>query len=172
MDVIAPSLIETLILVSLAIVIACVVAALGGFVRYTTRLPGNTIAVFWLMRMGIFVGIPFSIIGMISGYMTGSSRVGAISAIVSASLTFIGGVAAYLFTKGGKAAVMASFAVLNFAILMLIGVLIGAHERVRTEEITNSLDYQKKEIDKEFLLRRYRRGLGMDDAPKKEKKDD
>ena len=172
MDVIAPSLIETMILVSLAMVIACFIAALGGFVRYTTRLPGNTIAVFWLMRMGMFVGVPFSIVGMISGYMTGSSRVGAISAIVSASLTFIGGVAAYLFTKGGKSAVMASFAVLNFAILMLVGVLIGARERVRTEQIQSSYEYQEAEINKEFRLRQYRRGLGMDDAPKKEKKDD
>jgi hypothetical protein len=41
MNNIAPSLLETLDLV-LAIVVACFVAAVGGLIRYTTRLPGNT----------------------------------------------------------------------------------------------------------------------------------
>jgi hypothetical protein len=45
MNNIAPSLLETLDLVSLAIVVACFVAAVGGLIRYTTRLPGNTVKV-------------------------------------------------------------------------------------------------------------------------------
>src|ERR1700676_4967703 len=99
MNNVHPSLLEALDLVSLAIVIACFVAAIGGLIRYTTRLPGNTVKVYWLMKLGIFVGVPFAIVGMISGYMTGSSRVSAISYVVPAALTLIGAVTAYLFTK-------------------------------------------------------------------------
>ena len=100
MNNIAPSLLETLDLVSLAIVVACFVAAVGGLIRYTTRLPGNTVKVYWLMKLGIFVGVPFGIVGMVSGYMTGSSRVGAISNLVPAALTLIGAVAALPFHEG------------------------------------------------------------------------
>jgi hypothetical protein len=169
MKIIAPTLLETLVLVSLAIVIACFVAAVGGFVRYATRAPGSLVGVYWLMKLGIFVGVPFSIVGMISGYMMGSSRESAISAIVPAGLTLIGGMAVYLFTKGGKTSVLAAFAVINFSVLMLVGVLIGARERVQTEQIQNSYEYRENEIHKEYLLQLYRRGLGLEEQPKAKK---
>lgn len=169
MQVIGPSLIETMIVVSLAIVIASFIAALGGFIRYATRAPGSTISVLWLMRLGLFVGVPFSIVGMINGYMTGSSRVSAISNLVPAALTLVGGIAVYVFTKGGKPSVMAAFAVINFSILTLVGTLIGGYERLQTEQVQNSLAYQQNEIDKEFLIRRYRRGLGLEEVPQAKK---
>jgi hypothetical protein len=162
MNVFGPSLLEALILISLSVVLACLVAALGGFIRYATRLPSSKVPVYWLMKLGIFIGIPFNIIGMVSGYMTGSSRVGAISALVPACLTLIGGVAVYLLSKGGKTGLLAAFAVVNFSTAILIGVLIGARERLQTEQIENSYDYKENEINKEFLLKRYRRGLGLE----------
>jgi len=119
------SILEAFVLASVSIVVACFVSAMGGIIRYTTRPPGSKISVFWLMRLGIFAGVPFSIIGMTSGYMTGMSRVGAISALVPAGLTLMGGVAAFLLGKGGRSAVLAAFAVINFAIMTLIGALIG-----------------------------------------------
>ena len=169
MNNIAPSLLETLDLVSLAIVVACFVAAVGGLIRYTTRLPGNTVKVYWLMKLGIFVGVPFGIVGIVSGYMTGSSRVGAISNLVPAALTLIGAVAAYLFTKGGKSAIMSAFAVVNFSILMLIGVLIGGYERLQNERIESSLEEQENELYKELLLQHERHGLGLDDVTRHKK---
>jgi hypothetical protein len=96
------SLLETLVLVSLAVVVACFLAAIGGLIRYMTRPPGSMVSVAWLMKLGIFTGIPFSIIGMVSGYLTGLSRVGAVSALVPAGLTLVGGVAVYLFGRGGQ----------------------------------------------------------------------
>jgi hypothetical protein len=172
MGVIGTSLLDTLIIVSIAIVVACFVAALGGFVRYATRLPGNTTAVYWLMKLGMFVGVPFGIVGMISGYLTGSSRVSAISAIVPAALTLVGGVAVYLFTKGGKSAVMAAFAVVNFSVMILIGVSIGARHRVQAEDYEKSYDYRVRDLETEFRLQQYRHGLGLDTAPKTKKEQD
>jgi hypothetical protein len=162
MQIIGPSLLQTLILVSLAVVTACFIAAVGGFIRYTTRAPGASVRVYWLTRMGIFVGVPFSIVGIVSGYMTGSARVSAISNLVPAAITLIGAVVAYLFTKGGKSAVMSAFAVINFSILILVGVLIGGYERQQSEQIENSLEYKENELLKEFTLERQRRALQME----------
>jgi predicted tellurium resistance membrane protein TerC len=117
------------------------------------------------MKLGIFVGVPFGIVGMVSGYMTGSSRVGAISNLVPAALTLIGAVAAYLFTKGGKSAIMSAFAVVNFSILMLI----GGYERLQNERIESSLEYQENELYKELLLQHERHALGLDDVTRHKK---
>jgi apolipoprotein N-acyltransferase len=157
------SLIDTLILVCLSIVAACFFAALGGLIRHVTRNPSGVASVVWLMRLGIFVGIPFSIIGMTSGYLTGLSRVGAISGLVPASLALLGGVAAYLFGKGGKSAVMAAFAVVNFSVMTLLGGLIGGRERVETEQAQQSLDYKMDQIKQEFVIKQFRHGLGLDE---------
>jgi hypothetical protein len=95
----ALGLLEALILICVATVVACFFAAIGGLIRHMTRPPRNAVSVLWLIRLGIFIGVPFSILGMTSGYLTGLSRVGAISALVPAGLTLVGGVAAYLFGK-------------------------------------------------------------------------
>jgi hypothetical protein len=160
----ALSLLEVVVLAGLAIVIACFVAGIGGMIRYTTRPPGTRISVYWLMRLGMFAGIPFGIIGMTSGYMTGISRVGAVSAMVPAGLTLVGGVGVYLFGKGGKAAVLAAFAVINFAIMTLTGALIGGYERLESEQVQHSFESAKEEVNKEFLLRQYRHSLGLEDC--------
>jgi hypothetical protein len=155
-------LLETLVLIGLSTVIACFFAAIGGLIRYTTRPAGSTVSVYWLVKLGIFAGIPFSIIGATSGYLAGLSRVGAISALVPAGLTLVGGVAVYLFGKGGKSAVLAGFAVINLSVMMMVGALIGGRERVQTEEAHNSLDFKMRQIKEEFVLQRFRRGLGLE----------
>lgn len=157
-------LLETWILISVAIVFACFFAGIGGLIRYTTRSPGSMVSVSWLIRVGIFTGIPFSIIGMTSGYLTGLSRVGAISALVPAGLTLVGGVAVYLFGKGGKPALLAAFAVVDFSVLMMVGTLIGGRERVATEQAENSYERKLKEIQLEFALHRARQSLGLPPA--------
>jgi len=169
MENIGLALIEMLILSSLAIVIACFLAGIGGIVRYTTRTVGKGVSVFWLIRLGIFTGIPFGIIGISSGYMTGLSRVGAISALVPAGLTLVGAVAAYLFGKGGKPAILASFAVINFSIMTVVGSLIGGRERVETEQAETSLDHRINQIKEEAILQNYRKSLGLLPLDKAEK---
>jgi hypothetical protein len=162
MENIGLSLVETLILVSLATVVSCFFAAVGGLVRYATRASGSMVSVHWLIRLGIFTGIPFGIIGLTSGYLTGLSRVGAVSALVPAGLTLVGGVGAFLFGKGGRTAVVAAFAIINFASMTMIGTLIGGRERVETEQAESSLQYKLDKVKEEFLIQRYRRSLGLE----------
>jgi uncharacterized membrane protein len=156
------AVLEAAVLVFLAVVIACFFAAIGGLVRYLTRPPGSTVNASWLMNLGIFAGVPFGIIGMTNGYLTALSRVSAISALVPAALTLVSAVAVYLVGKGGKTALLASFAVINFSTMMIVGGLIGGRERVETEQAINSLAAKYKQSDDELALRQYRYRLGLD----------
>jgi hypothetical protein len=154
-------LLEALVLFSVSISVACLIAALGGFVRYTTRNTEVDTGVSWLIRLGIFIGVPFSIMGMTSGYLTGLSRVGAVSSLVPAGLTLLGGIAAYLFNKGPRSGLLATFAVINFSTMSMVGGLIGGRERVQTEQAESSLDAKRDKVRIEFLVERYRHSLGL-----------
>jgi hypothetical protein len=117
----------------------------------------------------VWSGVPFGIIGVTSGYLTGLSRVGAVSALVPAALTLVGGVAVYLFGKGGKPALLAAFAVVDFSVLMLVGTLIGARERDVTE---NSLDDKIFKLKQEFVIHQYRQSWGLLEKPPKKDVDE
>jgi hypothetical protein len=153
--------VDVFILVSLAIVVASFLAAIGGLIRYATRPDGTTVSVIWLIKLGVFTGIPFGIIGVSSGYLTGLSRVGAISSLVPAGLTLLGAVATYLFGKGGKAAVLAAFAIVNFSVMTMVGTLIGGREREQAARIVNSYEYKRARIIEEGLLAKVRRSWGL-----------
>jgi hypothetical protein len=158
------SLIEALILLSLATTVASLFAAIGGLIRYTTRAPGSAVSVFWLVRVGVFAGVPFGIVGVTSGYLTGLSRVSAVSALVPAALTLVGGVAVYLLGKGGKPALLAAFAAVDFSVLMLIGALIGARER---DDPNGLLDAEILKLKRELVIEQYRNSWSLPEKPSK-----
>jgi hypothetical protein len=110
--------------------------------------------------------------GMTSGYLTGLSRVGAVSTLVPAGLTLLGGIAAYLFGKGPRSGLLATFAVINFSTMSMVGGLIGGRERVETELFENSLDAQLDKVRTEFLVERYRHSLGLPPSSPKSSKVD
>ena len=119
------AVLEVSLLCGLSIIVVLFFAVLAGLFRWIARRKHAL----WLMQQGIFAGLPFAIIGMTAGYMTASSRIGAIGALVPAALTLVGGVGVFLLTKGGKGAVFSAFAVINFAAMMLLGAEIGGRER-------------------------------------------
>ena len=43
----------------------------------------------------------------------------------------------------------ASFAVINFSLMILVGALIGGRERVQTEQFEKSVEYEEQKINKE-----------------------
>jgi hypothetical protein len=116
---------------------------------------------------GFLVGISLGFTGMIAGFLTGSSRAPAVSALVPAILTFIGLLIVYLIGKGGLRSTIAGFVVFIFSANLLIGIVLGSASRDRHEEYLESLTVQKLKADQEFGIRQYRRVLGLPlDAPK------
>jgi hypothetical protein len=114
-----------------------------------------------IVLSGFLVGFPLGVTGMISGFLTGSSRSPAVSALVPAILTFIGLIVVYMLGKGRLRAIIASFAVFIFALNLLVGTVLGSASRDRREEIISSADVQKLRADQEFAIRLYRKGLGL-----------
>ena len=114
------------------------------------------------VRLAWLSGVPFAIVGIAAGYMTGLSRESAVGALIPAALTIIGGLGIYLYGKSKRAAILATFTILNFTILLLIGILFGAGQRSESERIRESVDYQKKLIESEFILKQYKKGLGLE----------
>lgn len=104
---------------------------------------------------------PFSTIGIISGFLTGLSRNAAVTALIPAVLTFVGAVVAFQVVKSKSATVTASLATIFFSFFLLFGSLLGAAEREVYEARKGSLDQQLREVEIEFEVERYRKGLGL-----------
>lgn len=110
---------------------------------------------------GILGGLPLGFTGMIAGFLTGSSRSPAVSALVPAILTFVGLVVVYVIGKGRVRAVIVDFTIFAFSINLLVGTVLGTASRDRYDEQLASIDVQEAKADREFKVRLYCKGLGL-----------
>lgn len=110
---------------------------------------------------GLMAGLPLGFTGMVSGFLTGSSRSPAVSALVPAILTFIGLIVVYMLGKGHLRAAIAGFAVFIFSVNLLIGTVLGSASRDRHEEEVASARVRELKADQEFKVRLYCKGLGL-----------
>jgi hypothetical protein len=114
-----------------------------------------------IIRKAFSAGLPLGITGMVAGFLTGSSRSPAVSALVPAILTFIGLVIVYMIGKGHLRAAMSGFAVFLFTVQLLIGTVLGSASRDRREEALASAQVRESQADQEFKFRLYCKGLGL-----------
>jgi hypothetical protein len=120
-----------------------------------------------ILQAGFQSGWPFGFIGIVAGFLTGSSRSPAVSALVPAVLTFLGLIVVYLMGKSRLRAIIAGFAVFIFSVDLLVGVFLGSASRDRHEEFVGSVAFQRLKAEQEFAIRRYRGALGLPmDVPK------
>jgi hypothetical protein len=122
-----------------------------------------------IIGTGLLSGISLGFAGIVAGFLTGSSRAPAVSALVPAVLTFVGLVVVYLIGKSVLRSTLAGFIVFVFSANLLVGTVIGSASRDRHEEYVQSPQFLKLKADQEFAVRQYRRALGLPlDAPKKD----
>jgi hypothetical protein len=114
-----------------------------------------------LTLSGFQAGLPLGFVGMVAGFLTGSSREPAVSAIVPAILTFIGLVVVYMIGKSNLRSIIVGFAVFVFSVDLLVGSVLGSASRNRYDELLTSIEFQKRKADQEFAIRLYRRALGL-----------
>lgn len=110
---------------------------------------------------GLFSGLPLGITGIVAGFLTGSSRSPAVSALVPAILTFTGLIVAYMIGKGRARGSIAGFAALVFSAEIMVGTVLGSASRDRHEAELNSVEVRELGADQEFATRMYCRGLGL-----------
>jgi len=104
---------------------------------------------------------------MAAGFLTGSSRVPAVAAVVPAILTFVGLTVVYLMGKGKLRALLAGMIVLLFSINLLLGTLLGTVSRDRQEQLETSVAVSEARAEKELAIRKYRSALGLPAVPPK-----
>jgi hypothetical protein len=104
---------------------------------------------------------PFSTIGIISGFLTGLSRTPAVSALIPAVLTFVGAIVAFQIAKTRAAAMVAALVTICFSVFLLLGSLLGSAEREISDARKNSLAQQFQDVEWEFAVEQYRKGLTL-----------
>lgn len=114
-----------------------------------------------MLRAGLFAAYPISFTGVISGFLTASSRAPAVAALLPAVMTFVGLLLVYMIGKGRIRAVVAGFAAFVFSLSLMIGVVTGGASRDRYDELTQSAAVRKRAADQELELRLYCVSLGM-----------
>jgi hypothetical protein len=161
-------LIESFWLTGFLLLVSLLIFALAyGAVRGLRKSSNTTARGQKLILAGFLGGLPLGFIGIVAGFLTGSSRSPAIAALVPAILTFLGLIMVYLIGKGRLRAIIAGFAVSVFSADLLVGTVLGSASRDRHEEFLASVRFQKLKADQEFAIRRYRGALGLPlDAPK------
>lgn len=114
---------------------------------------------------GVWGGLPLGFTGIAAGFLTGSSRAPAVTALVPAILTFVGLSVVYLLGHGNFRALLAGIIVLMFSFNLLLGTFLGGVSRERFDQLSLSLAALEISAEKEFALRRYRTGLGLPADP-------
>lgn len=103
----------------------------------------------------------FSMLGIVTGYLTGLSRQPAVSAVLPAVLSLFGGLAVYLIGTDQSKRLAVSLAVLAFATSLVLATSWGAAIRGAGEkyEISEAYLKQRAFIEKEVVD--FRRELGL-----------
>lgn len=108
-----------------------------------------------------FVFAAFSMLGMVTGYLSGFSREPALGAVLPAVLSLMGGLVVFLIGKNIESRVIVSASMLLFALTLLTGAEWGADMRDKSENYKNGEDYLKQRAFIESTVNEYRRNLDL-----------
>jgi hypothetical protein len=109
----------------------------------------------------IFVVLPMGFTGIVAGFLTGFSRVPAVSALVPAILTFVGLAVVYMMDKSRASAIIAGCAVFLFTGNLLVGTVLGSDDRAKYEAFIAGASFRDSLADQEFLVRRHCFAIGL-----------
>ena len=162
-DVISYGVLKTVTLIGLAIPFSIGVATLAAFVMTIVASAPSMVRFSFLALRFCLASASLGIIGVVAGFLTGVSRVPAVAALIPGLLTFLGGFCVYLFASGRKTVDIATSAVsiVCFGAMLTFGAITGSLERELYEIRQSSAEKRIRDVDIEFQVRQYRKGLGL-----------
>lgn len=107
----------------------------------------------------------FSMLGLVTGYLTGFSRTPAVGAVLPAVLSLVAGLAVFMLGKDSAIRAIVSLSILIFSTSLVLGTTWGASLRQEWEEYPLTLDAQKAQALMEVQVREFRQALGLPAAP-------
>jgi len=111
-----------------------------------------------------FVSLPFAVVGIVAGYLTGNSRSPAVTALVPGILTLFGGLTAYLMAQGVRMALLSGIAVVAFSSLLFMGSFVGSLQRQAYDTGRASVSERLAEVERELAVQMFRKNLGLPEA--------
>jgi predicted neutral ceramidase superfamily lipid hydrolase len=101
-------------------------------------------------REYFFVILAFSMLGMVTGYLSGFSRAPALGTVLPAVLSLMGGIVVYIIGKNSTSRIIVSVTILAFALTLMIGAEWGAVMRRADEEFVKNVRRAERRADEEF----------------------
>ena len=112
----------------------------------------------------------FSMLGIVTGFLTGLSRTAAVGYVLPSVLSLVGGLAIFLIDKDPLKKLVISLLILVFSINLLVGAISGARSRSIAEEQKYSAKYLMREAMVEIKVREFRKKLSLPEWPYTNKK--
>ena len=109
----------------------------------------------------VIIIMAFSMLGLVSGYLTAFSRAPAVGAVLPAVLSLIGGLAVFLVGKEDVNRRMVGLSVLVFSTCLLLGTGWGGVMRIVSEEYSKSEIYLKRQAFIEAQVKDFRQVLEL-----------
>jgi hypothetical protein len=105
--------------------------------------------------------LAFTMLGIVTGYLTGFSRQPAVGAVLPAALSFVGGLAVFLIGKESTNRTLVGACVFGFSLSLALGTGWGSVMRTYSEEYQRSEIYLKQQALSEVLIQEFRDSLGL-----------
>lgn len=116
-----------------------------------------------------FAYFAFALVGGVTGHLTGLSREPAVGAVLPAVLSLIGGFSIYIATTKEQSRALLIPSVIALSLCVLTGAFWGANERITWQNsvdqavLQNRLETLKRQARDEWVIKDYRRQLGLKD---------
>jgi lysylphosphatidylglycerol synthetase-like protein (DUF2156 family) len=136
--------------------VAALLLTLGMFILVRPQQDRADVA--WLLAA-------FSLLGLVTGYLTGFSREPVVGAVLPAALSLIGGMAVFMIGKDASSRQAVSLSVFIFTLGLVLGTGWGAVMRETAEDYLNSEHYLKRRALAEDEIRQFREALGLPPTP-------
>ena len=107
----------------------------------------------------------FSMLGLVTGYLTGFSRSPAVGTVLPAVLSLVAGLAVFLMGKDAASRTVVSLSVLIFSISLVLGTSWGALLRQTADDYAMSEPVLKQRALVEIEVREFREALGLPPDP-------
>jgi hypothetical protein len=107
----------------------------------------------------------FSMLGIVTGYLSGFSRAPALGTVLPSVLSLMGGLVVYLVGRHSTSRVIVSLSIVAFSLTLFIGAEWGAVMRGAAEEYSKSEIYLKKQAFIEAEVNDFRRKLELPPLP-------
>lgn len=109
----------------------------------------------WMDEL-LAIGVPFTILGVVIGYLTGVSQTPVVGSVLPAVLTLVAGISVFMASDGGRKGAIASSAMIYLSFALVAGVSHGSTLRITALAAMNSFEAKMQAVSDDVTLRAFK----------------